>query len=59
MQLDIEMIPLPLLIVVCIIGIVTAAIVIETVVSVVRSIVSRRAKPTSPLSACEMTSSTR
>jgi hypothetical protein len=53
------MIPLPLLIVVCIIGIVTAAIIVDAGASVVRSIVRHRAKPTTPLSACEMTSSTR
>ena len=53
------MIPLPLLIVICIIGIVAAVIVIDTVVGVVRNITRQRAKPTNPLSACEMTSSKR
>jgi hypothetical protein len=51
------MIPLPLLIVICIIGIVVAAIVIDAGASVVRSIIRHGAKPTTPLSACEMTSS--
>jgi hypothetical protein len=45
------------MLVICVVGIVVAAIVIETAVSVVRSIVRQRAKSTTPLSACEMTSS--
>lgn len=49
------MIPLALLIVICVVGIVTAAIVIDAGASVVRSIIRHRAKPTIPLSACEMT----
>jgi hypothetical protein len=53
------MIPLALMIVVCIIGIVTAAIIVDACASVVCSIIRQRAKPTTPLSACEMTSSTR
>jgi hypothetical protein len=53
------MIPLPLLIVICIIGIFTVAIVIDAGASVVRSIIKQRANPTHPLSACEMTSSKR
>ena len=52
-----EMIPLALMIVICVVGIVVAGIVIEAAVGVVRSIVRQRAKPTVPLSACEMTSS--
>jgi hypothetical protein len=51
------MLPLALLIVICVVGIVTAVIVIDAVVGVVRSITRKRAKPTHPLSACEMTSS--
>ncbi len=53
------MIPLALLIVICVVGIVTAGIVIEAAVSIVRNIISHRSKKTQPLSACEMTTSTR
>ena len=52
---EVKMLPLALLIVICVVGIVTAAIVIDAGASVVRSIIRHRAKPTIPLSACEMT----
>jgi uncharacterized integral membrane protein len=46
--------PFPLLFVVCIVGIVTAGIVIDMLLSIVRDVRSRRSKKTSPLSEREI-----
>jgi hypothetical protein len=46
--------PGPLLFVVCIVGIVTAVIVIDMLLSIVRDLTSRRSKKTSPLSEREI-----
>jgi uncharacterized integral membrane protein len=46
--------PFPLLLVVCIIGIVTTGIVIDMLLSIVRDVRSRRSKKTSPLSEREI-----
>ena len=46
--------PFPLLFVVCVVGIVTAGIVIDMLVSIVRDVRTRRSRKTSPLSENEI-----
>ena len=47
------MLPVPLLIVICLVGFVMAAIIVEAVVTSILNIAFRKCKPTPPLSACE------
>jgi hypothetical protein len=51
------MLPVPLLIVICIIGGVTAAIFCESVLTITRNLIKRRSKTTPPLSTCEQDNS--
>lgn len=48
-----SMIPTALILVICVVGIVVAAIVIESVVTITRNLIKRWYKPKPPLSACE------
>ena len=49
------MIPTALILVICVVGIVVAAIVIESVITITRNVLKKWYKPKPPLSTCEKT----